>query len=79
MKEVGVYEAKTHLARLLEEVERGETITITRHGKPVARLVPVEGPQRSRADTIAAIKEFGKKHSLGGTSIRDLINEGRKY
>ena len=79
MKEVGVYEAKTHLARLLEEVEAGESITITRHGKPVARLVPLEGQRRSRSETIEAIKEFGKRHTLGGISIRDLINEGRKY
>jgi prevent-host-death family protein len=40
METVGSYEAKTHLPRLLERVERGETIIITRHGKAVARLVP---------------------------------------
>ncbi|MDO8613270.1 MAG: type II toxin-antitoxin system prevent-host-death family antitoxin, partial [Dehalococcoidia bacterium] len=47
MKQIGVYEAKTHLPRLLDEVARGESITITRHGRPVARLVPVGGRRRS--------------------------------
>jgi prevent-host-death family protein len=37
---VNVYEAKTHLSQLLARVERGEEITISRHGRPVARLVP---------------------------------------
>jgi prevent-host-death family protein len=39
---VNVHEAKTHLSRLLERVERGEEIVIARAGKPVARLVPIE-------------------------------------
>lgn len=42
MKEVGAYEAKTHLPKLLREVEAGETIVITRHGVPIARIVPAE-------------------------------------
>ena len=41
MRSVGAYEAKTHLPSLLDQVERGETITITKHGREVARLVPV--------------------------------------
>ena len=40
MREVGAYEAKTHLPRLLDEVEAGQSITITKHGRPVAVLVP---------------------------------------
>jgi prevent-host-death family protein len=47
MIEVGVHEAKTHLSRLLQRVAAGEEIVIARGGKPVARLVPVQGP-RSR-------------------------------
>jgi len=43
LKTIGAYEAKTHLPRLLDEVARGETITITKHGVPVARLVPLSG------------------------------------
>jgi prevent-host-death family protein len=59
MRTVGAYEAKTHLPRLLDEVARGETITITKHGAPVALLVP---PDRARrrdvAEVIAELRKF---------------------
>ena len=42
MKTIGSFEAKTHLSSLLERVARGEEFTITRHGTPVALLVPVD-------------------------------------
>ena len=79
MKQVGVYEAKTHLPRLLDEVEQGETITITRHGRPVARVVPVRGRQRNVKEAIAAIREFRKGHTLGDITTKELIEEGRKH
>lgn len=47
-KHVGAFEAKTHLSQLLDEVEAGEKIVITRHGKPVAELVPTVGKKRAR-------------------------------
>ncbi len=47
-KEVGAFDAKTHLSRLLDEVEQGASIVITRHGKRVAELVPVRGRKRAR-------------------------------
>lgn len=78
MKQVGVYDAKTKLPRLLQEVERGETIIITRHGRPVAQLVPINGGRRNIDDTIAAILEFRKGHRLNGITIRELIDEGRR-
>ena len=77
MNQVTISEARTHLSRLIVEVERGETVTITRRGKPVARLVPARDQKRV-ADAIDAIKEFRKGHTLGDVSIRDLINEGRR-
>lgn len=46
MKTVNVHEAKTHLSRLLEQVEAGEEIVLARNGKPVARLVPIGGTER---------------------------------
>ena len=49
MRTVGTFEAKAHLSALLERVERGEEITITRHGRAVARLVPVEAAPGARA------------------------------
>jgi prevent-host-death family protein len=79
MKQVGVYEAKTHLPRLLDEVEQGETITITRHGRPIARVVPVRGRQRSVKEAIAALEEFRKGHTLGDITIKELIEEGRRH
>ncbi|TMB66934.1 MAG: type II toxin-antitoxin system Phd/YefM family antitoxin [Chloroflexi bacterium] len=79
MKQVGVYEAKTHLPRLLDEVERGETVTITRHGRPVAKIVPVGEKRRSVEEAIEAILEFGRHHPRGDLNIKELIDEGRRY
>lgn len=79
MKQIGVYEAKTHFPRLLDEVARGESITITRHGRPVARLVPIGGRRRSVREAIDAIEAFREAHTLGGLTIRELIEEGRHH
>jgi prevent-host-death family protein len=79
MAEVGAFEAKTHLSRLLDQVERGETIVITRHGRPVARLAPVGGSSRDdRQRAITQLKELRKGQTLGGLSLRELIDEGRR-
>ena len=56
MREVQATEAKTHFAQLLNSVERGETIAITRHGKPIAHLVPAEAQER--AARRAAVERF---------------------
>src|SRR3954466_4347534 len=83
MEFVGAYEAKTHLPQLLDRVEGGETITITRHGKPVAKLVPASG-ETAKPDVKKAIEEmkrFQKEHgpTLGpDVTIRELIEEGRR-
>ena len=79
MKSVGSFEAKTHLSRLLSEVERGESITITRNGIPVARLVPVrdDTPDR-RGQVIERIKTLRKGRTLGGMKVRELIDKGRR-
>ncbi len=76
---LGAYEVKTHLSNLLARVAEGEEFTITKHGVPVARLVPVGG--RSKADVraaIQAIRELRKGNRLRGLKIRDLIEEGRR-
>jgi prevent-host-death family protein len=77
---VGAYEAKTHFSALLEKVEAGEEITITKHGTPVARLVPIKKvlTTAERRAVIDRWKERSKGLSLGGLKIRDLINEGRR-
>ena len=80
-REVQACNAKTHLPRLLDEVERGETIIITRHGRPIARIVP-EASQRQREidDAIDDIRELAK-HSgkITVDEILSLIREGRKH
>lgn len=78
MREVGAYEAKTHLPRLLEEVARGRTFTITKHGRPVARLVPVAGGDGGADEVVQAIKQARARVTLGDLDIADLIDEGRR-
>ena len=79
MREVGAFEAKNTLGALLDAVERGEEITITRRGKPVARLVrPIAMFDRVAARAAAArIRKRRKGVTLGGLAIKDLVNEGR--
>ncbi|MDG3008396.1 type II toxin-antitoxin system Phd/YefM family antitoxin [Paludisphaera mucosa] len=79
-KTVGSYQAKTHLPQLLERVAKGERITITKHGVPVAVLVPP--PAAEKPDVRAAVEEmrrFRKGRSLDGLTIREMIEEGRRF
>jgi prevent-host-death family protein len=79
MRTIGAYEAKTHLPRLLDEVAKGERITITKHGHPVAVLVPPDAPGvRDVEDVMARFRAFRAGNRLDGLSIKDLINEGRR-
>jgi prevent-host-death family protein len=79
MRSVGAFEAKTHLAALLDAVSAGEQITITRHGRPVARLVPPAGePAGSVADTIERLRRFSEGQTLGGLRIAALRDQGRR-
>lgn len=76
MSTVGAYEAKTHLPALLDRVAAGEQITVTKHGRPIARLVPVEPATAPSSETVAALLETRRGTHLGG-SLRELIEEGR--
>jgi prevent-host-death family protein len=78
---VGTFEAKTHLSELLDRVANGDEITITRNGKPVARLVPVDGAHASeRREVARRIDKARRGVKLGpGLTIRKLIDEGRRY
>ena len=79
MRSVGAFEAKTHLAALLDAVSAGEQITITRHGRPVARLVPPAAePLSSVAQTIERLRRFSKGQSLDGLSHAELRDQGRR-
>lgn len=76
--EIGAYEAKTHLPKLLERVRKGERLIITRNGAPVAELCPVNS--RPREQIRAAIRwlaEFQAAHASKTPSVRELIRESR--
>lgn len=81
MSTVGAFEAKTHFSQLLDQVEAGETVTITRHGEPVAKLVPAKraAGKKSVKALIEEIRATRKGTSLGGLTIKELVNAGRKY
>ena len=80
MNQVGAFEAKTHLPKLLEQVRNGASFVITKHGQPVAELTPVRtvDAEKVRA-AIKGLRAFRRGHALGGLSVRELIEEGRKY
>lgn len=80
MATVGSHEARTHLYALLDRVAKGETITITRRGTPVAVLSPTHEPSREQVKhAIERLKQLRKGTSLGGLTFRELIDEGRRY
>lgn len=84
MREVGTLEARNSLSALLERVAKGEEITITRHGKPVARLVPPARSEEQRAkarEAARAIIEMrkGVKPDRDGLTPRDYVEMGRRY
>ena len=84
MREVGTLEARNSLSALLKRVEKGEEITITRHGKPIARLVPAVPKPRDiekAREAARQIRELRKhvKPDTDGLTIRDYIEIGRRY
>lgn len=79
MHTVGAFEAKTQFSRLLERVDRGEEVVITRRGQPVARLVPAAKVERDRVDeAIAGLEALRADATLGGPSWRELRDTGRR-
>lgn len=79
MKEVGSYEAKTHLPKLLERVRNGESIRILKNGRAVAILVPAARPRAVEvSDVIRQIKAARKGVTLGNVTVKSLIAEGRR-
>lgn len=79
MQTVGVFEAKTHLSRLLASVKRGESFTITHHGQPIAKLVPVDdaGGVKDISSVIIKLNALSQRLTLG-CDWRQLRDEGRR-
>lgn len=82
MTTIGFYEARTHFSELLHQVAKGKKILITRRGKPVALLGPP--PAEARKDVRQVVKEMLEYRdregpTLGGISVRELIEEGRRF
>ena len=81
MRDIAVSEAKARLPEFIEEVERGATIRITRHGRPVARLVPEVGSRKREAmEAVDAIRAIRRR--TGGMTAEEILSlrdEGRRY
>ena len=81
METIGAFEAKTHLAALLERVSKGEKITITRHGVPAAILMPVDAaqPKPTHQEIVEGLRELRKRVKPGKMSVREMVAEGRRF
>jgi prevent-host-death family protein len=79
MPEIGVYEAKTHLARLLERVRKGEKFVITRHGRPIALLTPVaEHNAEAVRDALARVRAGREALARKSLRLKDLLEKGER-
>ena len=81
MRQIGAFEAKNRLSELLVAVENGEEVMITRHGRPVAKLVPVNALDQARvAAAISELRQLRGQVRLGDNeTVEDLVDEGRRY
>ena len=78
--EIGVFEAKTHFSQVMEKVANGSDYIVTRRGKPVAKIIPIQQEQEmSREEVIEQFREFRKLYrgKPGSFNIREAIDEGR--
>jgi len=81
MRQIQASEAKAKLAQLLDQVERGDTVVITRHGRPIARLVPeADGQQAAVAQAIARLQAF--RRTMPALSLDELLaarHDGHRF
>ena len=79
MAKIGAFEAKTHFSDLLARVANGEEITITKHGKAIARLVSADPSENLAPETaFQKLTELRRSNTLGGLSWKELRDDGRK-
>jgi prevent-host-death family protein len=81
MQTIGAFEAKTHLAALLDRVAKGEKIIITRHGTPAAVLAPVAETEArlSHQEIVQGMRSLRQRVKPGNMSVRQMVHEGRRY
>lgn len=82
MREIQASDAKTHLPQLLDEVERGETIVITRHGRPIARLVPEADRRRAEIDQTISNIQAMRQSTTNKLTLEEILSsrhEGHRY
>lgn len=79
MQTVAAFEAKTHFSRLLIQVEKGEEITITKHGHAVAKIIPIQQVGNiSKLEAIQRLQAFCRTNYLDGLDWKELRDEGRR-
>ena len=80
MREIGAFEAKTHLSELLDRVEAGEELVIARRGRPVAKLIPISDERQKRAGiAVKRLRELRRGATLGDIDWRELRDTGRRW
>lgn len=79
MQTIGAFKAKTHFSALLEQVEKGEQIVITKHGHPIAKMIPISDIDCESVQlAINRLKEFNRNLTLGDLDWKELRDEGRR-
>lgn len=79
MQSIGAFQAKTYFSSLLEQVEKGEEIIITKHGHAVAKLVPITEVNPARVhNAIQRLLQFSQSNKLGSIDWKKLRDEGRR-
>lgn len=79
MERIGIYDARSKLSELIERVQSGEEVVLTRHGQPVARLVPEKRRRKgSGAAAVARIRALARRLNIRDVDVRKLIEEGRR-
>lgn len=83
MREIQATEAKAHLSQLLNAVEQGETVTITRHGRPIAHLIPADIRERAaREEAVRRFRAERAKWPPVEVSLEELLaarHEGHRF
>lgn len=79
METIGAFDAKTHFSALLEKVQHGEQIVITKHGHPIAKIIPANSYDREKIRAaIKRMEENSQHHFLNGLDWKALRDEGRR-